>query len=150
MSVLTDKLLFVIQRRAISYVQSKTTLSTYAIRQFRLGHIPKVSLDRFSINAMYRVEAYRYSKLTGFSTMNANRIKDWSMSRMLDYNKVYKGYIDEFASRIITQKAMRDRAKGIFKDYDTYYQEDIEWIKDNYRKNKKSIEEWEENPYKSP
>jgi len=149
-SVLTDKLIFVIQRRAVSYIQSKTALSTYAVRQFRLGSIPKVSLDRYSINAMYRTEAYRYARQTGFSTMNATRIRDWSVSRMLGEAQRLTEIIDSYASNIISQKMQRDRLKGIYKDYDVYYQENIEWIKDAYRKSKKTMEEIEENKYDSP
>ena len=150
MSVLTDKLLFVIERRAIRYITAKTTLSTYAIRQFKLGHLPKVSLDKYSINAMYRTEAYRYARQAGFSTMNATRIRDWSVSRMLGETQRLTEIIDSYTSAIIGQKAMRDRLKGIYKDYDVYYQENIEWIKNSYRKSKKTMEEIEENAYDSP
>ena len=150
MSVLVDKLIFVAQRRAISYITSKTTLSTYAIRQFKLGHLPKVNLDRFSINAMYRTEAYRYARQTGFSVKNATRIRDWSVSRMLGETQRLTEIIDRYASNIINQKAMRDRLTGIYKDYDVYYQENIEWIKNSYRKSKKTMEEIEENAYDSP
>lgn len=150
MSVLTDKLLFVIQRRAISYIQSKTALSTYAVRQFKIGNIPKVNLDRFSINAMYRTEAYRYARQSGLSVSNATRIRDWSVDRMSGMVTKYTGLVDEYVNKIITSKKISDRAKGIYKDYDTYYQENIEWVRDRYARSKRTIEEIEENPYESP
>ena len=150
MSVLVDKLLFVAQRRALSYVKAKTTLSTYAIRQFKLGHLLKVSLDRFSINAMYRTEAYRYARQAGFSSVNATRVRDWSVSRMKARVDIYTNMIDNYASKVITQKAIRDRLKNIYKDYNTYYQENIDWIKDAYRKNKYDLEEWEDHEDDSP
>ncbi len=150
MSVLTDKLLFVIQRRAISYIKSKTALSTYSIRQFKLGHIPKVSLDRFSINAMYRREVYKYVRQEGLSTANASRIRDWSYGRMSEYMDVYRTRMREFASNVLRNRILRDRADSIFIDYDVYYDDNIEWIKDAFRKSKKSLEEIEDNPYVSP
>jgi len=150
MSVLTEKLLFVIQRKAVSYIQSRTSLTPYAIRQFKLGKIPNVNLDRYSINAMYRTEARKYAYEVGMSTSNARRVRDWSYQRMQGAVSTYKKSIDDFASKVIAQKSIRDRNKGIYIDYDTYYRENIEWIKDAFRKSKKSMEEIEDNPYESP